>query len=319
MLIITVRTFVSGLFSVLEKMIKMNVRPDVDTLEYYCLHLSDTSNLQQLITKLHNLGLSTREIVTPLLAYLLKHIQIESACNICRSYNIEISPDRLIKPLIKSWVSTKDARRTVQILKRMSINTNDHVGQFLIRAFRECKSSEDNKHFLHLLEASTKANIHISTTAVDVIINRLKYSKNTALINEIEAAVNKLSLKTLSSNNIPHPRQMNITELENHLIELESKEMETRGVLRRLISEYCRLGNYKKAFELRSKFIASGYEESPGMKTSMMHAYVLDENIYDALKMYTSLKDFHSNFVIDEFKIIDLASALVKNGQLKEA
>ncbi|KAK4881374.1 hypothetical protein RN001_004693 [Aquatica leii] len=308
-----------GVLNTLEKMIEMEVRPDVDTLEYYCMHLCDTSDPKQLIMRLQNLGLSMREILTPLLAYLLRLNKIEAACGLSQAYNTEISTERLVKPLIKAWVSTKDASNTSQMLKRMSSNCSDSTGQFLIKILRYCNSSEDAKHYLNLIKAIKRANLNISLTVADVITNRLKQSSYGTLFKQTETLVNNLSLKTISSNSIPHPRQMNLTELENHLLELENKQMETRGVLRRLISGYYRIGDYKKVFELRDKVLRKGYEESPGMKTSIMHAYVLNNDIYDALKVYSSIKNQHPNFVIDEFKIVDLAAVLVKNKQLNEA
>lgn len=43
---------------------------------------------------------------------------------------------------------------------------------------------------------------------------------------------------------------MNLEELECHLIELRSKNMNTRGVLRRLLQEYCRVKAFDRALEV---------------------------------------------------------------------
>lgn len=52
---------------------------------------------------------------------------------------------------------------------------------------------------------------------------------------------------------------MNLEELEAHLIELQEKNMETRGVLRRLIQLHASKGNFERVRELRQLFIDSGY------------------------------------------------------------
>lgn len=52
---------------------------------------------------------------------------------------------------------------------------------------------------------------------------------------------------------------MNLDELEAHLIELQEKNMETRGVLRRLIQLHASKGNFERVRELRQLFINSGY------------------------------------------------------------
>lgn len=43
------------------------------------------------------------------------------------------------------------------------------------------------------------------------------------------------------------------SQLEAHLIELESKSMNTRGVLRRLLQEYCRQGKIEEAKKIIAK------------------------------------------------------------------
>lgn len=52
---------------------------------------------------------------------------------------------------------------------------------------------------------------------------------------------------------------MNLEELEAHLIELKEKNMETRGVLRRLIQLHASKGNFERVRELRQLFFNSGY------------------------------------------------------------
>ncbi|KAK5650801.1 hypothetical protein RI129_001830 [Pyrocoelia pectoralis] len=72
-----------GVLNILEKMLKMNVRPDIDTLQYYCLHLCDSKDPQQLLLRLQKLGLTVREILTPLLSFLIKQDRVISAINLC--------------------------------------------------------------------------------------------------------------------------------------------------------------------------------------------------------------------------------------------
>lgn len=112
---------------------------------------------------------------------------------------------------------------------------------------------------------------------------------------------------------------MNTEELECHLVELKSKSMETRGILRKLIQEYSRLGNVDKVETLRSEFKLAGYEESSGMKSSIMYSYVQGRNLKLALNEYRILNEEHSNFKLDDFKIIDLATLMVKNRMVDEA
>jgi ribosomal protein L29 len=44
---------------------------------------------------------------------------------------------------------------------------------------------------------------------------------------------------------------MNVEELEAHLIELKSKQMNTRGVLRKLLQIHCRNRNVERALQIK--------------------------------------------------------------------
>lgn len=112
---------------------------------------------------------------------------------------------------------------------------------------------------------------------------------------------------------------MTLQELESHLIELRHKNMATRGVLRRLIPHHCNSGNEERVKELREEFLQAGYDETPGMKSSLMYLYILKENHVDSLNIYKELQDLNSKFLLDEFKILDLAALLVKNNQFDVA
>lgn len=112
---------------------------------------------------------------------------------------------------------------------------------------------------------------------------------------------------------------MNTNELECHLVELENKRMNTRGVLRKLIQLHNNAGNLDKVAELRNKFIAHGYSESLGMKSSVMHSYIQSRDLPSALDLYQEIKVLQPHFKMDSFKIVDLATLLVENNKVEEA
>lgn len=112
---------------------------------------------------------------------------------------------------------------------------------------------------------------------------------------------------------------MTVEELECHLLELENKNMETRGVLRKLIQVHSSTGNHKRATELRNKFISLGYTESAGMKASVMYNYVQLKDLSAALDLYQEIKLLYPRFRMDNFKAVDLAALLVENGKTEDA
>lgn len=112
---------------------------------------------------------------------------------------------------------------------------------------------------------------------------------------------------------------MTIDELECHLLELQEKNMETRGVLRKLIQQHISTGNLDRVNELREQFLSAGYEETIGMRSSLMHGYIKAGNVEKSLSVYNEIKTSDPHFKIDGFKVIDLATLLVKGERYDEA
>lgn len=112
---------------------------------------------------------------------------------------------------------------------------------------------------------------------------------------------------------------MSLEELECHLIELTEKKMNTRGLLRKLILLHSNVGNVERVNELRKQFLEAQYEETIGMKSSIFHSFTKAGKTEAALEMYQEIKENYSNFILDDFKVIDLCVLLVKNGCLSEA
>ena len=112
---------------------------------------------------------------------------------------------------------------------------------------------------------------------------------------------------------------MSPEDLECHLIELRSKNMDARTVMRTLILTYCRTNNEKRVMELRAEFKAAGYEETPGMKSSFMHSYTMARKLEFAVGMYNEIKRENSYFKIDAYKIIDVATLMLSLGMVNES
>lgn len=112
---------------------------------------------------------------------------------------------------------------------------------------------------------------------------------------------------------------MAIEDLECHLLELQEKKLNTRGTLRRLIMYYSNIGNTEKMEKYRNHFTAANYEESIGMKSTLFYSFVKSGNYEAALNLYKEIKKINENFTLDDFKIIDLATLLVKNERISAA
>lgn len=112
---------------------------------------------------------------------------------------------------------------------------------------------------------------------------------------------------------------MNIEELERHLEELKSKNMNTRGVLRRLLQKLVREGKYDRALEVKAECDRLKVDISPGMQASIFDLYTHKKDIPKAKEALRKLNQNSPSFLLDEYKIIDYAAVLVEKGDLDDA
>jgi hypothetical protein len=100
-------------------------------------------------------------------------------------------------------------------------------------------------------------------------------------------------------------------------MELKSKDMNRRGVLRRLIQEYCRQGQVEKILVAKKEFEASGYEYSAGMLAMLFDVMVRFGNLDEAEASWRKLNSLAPDFILDEHKVLDYATLLVSKNRVK--
>lgn len=110
---------------------------------------------------------------------------------------------------------------------------------------------------------------------------------------------------------------MDLDTLENHLIDLRSKKMNVRGVLRRLLQGHCRKGNIQRALEILEECESKKIMLSPGMQASILELHVKTKNLDKAEKTFRNLRRQAPWFKLDEHKMIDYATFLIREGQLQ--
>lgn len=100
-------------------------------------------------------------------------------------------------------------------------------------------------------------------------------------------------------------------------MELKSKDLNRRGVLRRLIQEYCRQGQVEKVLVAKEEFEASGYEYSAGMLAMLFDVMVRFGNLDEAETSLRKLNVLAPDFILDEHKVLDFAMLLVSKNHIK--
>lgn len=240
----------SGILNVIQHMNKLNVQCDYDTLTNYILiNLPITlKDSRQAIRILNDHNIKMTELITPLIGYLLTQQRYPDIINILQSFKAKVDTEKLLWDIVLACSNMKANKTYGKIAEIIQLLNNKSAtpmyslsGEFLIELSTRI---HDFSNFQIICNEMDKLNIKISLNSYDFIWQQFSNTKNSTIIKTMEqlkTMINKdvsESMNTPTSkfiesnntfNNVQHPKNMSIDELECHLIELQSKGMNCRG------------------------------------------------------------------------------------------
>ncbi|XP_052737382.1 leucine-rich PPR motif-containing protein, mitochondrial [Bicyclus anynana] len=318
-----------GIMNTLSTMVTMDIKPDYDTIMDYTLPHVSFSSPQNLMKKFLETGIVVSTVLTPMMVTLLNSGQVRAASEICELFQGKIDAEVVIQPLIKGYLTSNDLKSTVHILEDMTAKSSDKskdwIGRFLCGFMRHSRIKEDLSDLLNIANALQSTSLKISMAAVDYCMSKVPQHHNEDLVQSLKDALINITDERLIDDGdmfvqqMPHPKQMNEAALKAHLVELEAKGMNTRGVLRKLLQEYCKDGNLPAAREIVEKCEKEGVHLSAGMKASIFDLHVKMGEIDLAEIALADLNKTSPNFTLDEFKVIDFATLMVYRKQIGKA
>ncbi|EAA01251.4 AGAP002038-PA [Anopheles gambiae str. PEST] len=328
----------AGVLGVLQTMRKLKVDPDQETLTQYVLpKLALTLKDSRAALKIFEAcGVRTAVLMTPFISHLLYQNRFDEVLEIVRLYPTKLDTETLLWPLIlqanvnRSGAHQRKLAEVIRAIGERSADTrHDLAGQLLLELISNKKSKHDAVSLRALLAEFDRFEIKISRMAAGVLKNHFgRAGKATganggeatdALLKKVTDDQLTILSKELFDTIGVHPRDMSYDELECHLVELEQKKLNTRGVLRRLLQLSVREGRYKRALELKQKCDQAKVDQSSGMLASVVELYTKVGNPEQAGRTLEQLRKQFPGFVVDEHKILDYAALLVERGQLDGA
>ncbi|XP_073828220.1 leucine-rich pentatricopeptide repeat containing 2 [Musca autumnalis] len=336
----------SGILRTLKIMQNFKVECDHDTICQYVLpRLSITlTNPQMALKQMEEVGIKTSLVMTPIVSHMLTQSKWFDVVPLLEAYPTKLQVSELITPLVSVAVHVRATKRYHHFAKLINTLANknmerqqDVVGKFLIDLLNtQVRVRSDLNSVQRLLNELNKCGVKISPTAVSSITSLLNQSttletnsNSMQTINQLLKDMTKRSLSLhnsssgeedpMTSSFIKHPRDMNLDELECHLVELEAKQMNTRGVLRRLLQLCVRENRLERAQEIKKKCDQLQVQTSPGMLASIFDMYTKLKDLPNAQKYLKTIRESYPGFQIDEHKFVDYASLLVSCGQLDAA
>lgn len=311
----------SDVIRLIKHMIDNDVCLDDETLQNYMIPFLSTTDPLMIARKLQDCGIKISELLTPLLVALLNKGNLKGAVALTDKITGKIDKDVVIKSLLHGYIVTKNVKAAAKLLKNIDTSSEQN-GNFLIDLLANQRVSVTNEEFASMVHAFDQKNLKISRTSAEALAPRISRLKESQNFLETFGRLTDPEMSTTPAADytyIPHPRNMKAEELENHLADLTTKNMNTRGVLRRLVQTHCSQNNLKKAEEFAQMFTDKEFEWTTGMISGMFSLYAANNMLDQAESRYKELKTKHKEFKIDDHKIIDYATVLVNNHKMERA
>uniref|UniRef100_A0A336MTM1 CSON006467 protein n=1 Tax=Culicoides sonorensis TaxID=179676 RepID=A0A336MTM1_CULSO len=321
-----------GVFKTLELMKKFSVQVDHDTLTFYVMpQLAITlKNVEKGVKELEAVGINSKNLLTPLSVHLMFQQRFNETLHINALYPTKLDTRLLINPLVTAFNYAKSNDKIpliahlVKVFSDKKVDSKyDIAGHLFSILISNTKSKVENQKIMQLIGELSLHGVKISKIAAEMLQQHLADDMNDEQRKKYfsDFIDRKVSLPAdeLIESHIKHPRDMNLEELECHFAELESKRLNTRGVLRRLLQLNVREKRLERALEVKKHCDKEGVDLSPGMHAAIFDIYIKIGRPSEAATVLKRLMQKFPAFVIDEHKIIDYAALLAKNGDFDEA
>ncbi|XP_015177502.1 PREDICTED: leucine-rich PPR motif-containing protein, mitochondrial-like [Polistes dominula] len=323
------------LYSLISHMISLNVEVDKNTLIEYVLPFINVINPMKTITELKQKEINFLTVVRSVCAFLLDNNRLKDLIFVLSKLKIKLDfcDSYLEKSLVQGYEKAINASNYVSIMLQIPYIKEPpylYILKALLNDAIECKTLKRLINFLQILK---EHNVKLSKSEADVMLKRIFDITTDAaelktvcnLLNNEEIDLNSVynTYKQNNSNLIlslnPHPSKMDIEQLNSLLLELKFKNMNIRGVTKRLLDKYCKESNLEAAEKIKEEIISNNYDWTAGMRAGLFHLYVKNDLLDKAEAELNEIKTKHSQFKLDTNKILEYAISLVKHNRVEDA
>lgn len=319
-----------AIYGVLREMGDLGCPPSNETLVEFVLPHIDTLNPELIIEKFRAMNHSVDFIISQLTAFYLTQQQPAKAAELLDKHPVSLVPSIIAKALALAIKGTENIEPILKILSHLVKNldvaasqmSKDWCGQFLIHYATE--NTFNSSTFISVLEAMLQKDLRISHAAAKDIqmIKKMSTDIISALgklaFSDIKGLPNETDSISLTSSSNANEREMAVEELENHLLELRRKDLNTRGILKRLLLLHCKNLNVNRVLEIKEELDQKDFVYTSGMYAQLIDLFVSTENLPEALKLLGFLKA-DKEFRFDTYKVLNLCTLMVKEGMADEA
>ncbi|KAH8289115.1 hypothetical protein KR054_000550 [Drosophila jambulina] len=330
----------SGMLRLVAEMQRLRVECDEETLRQYLLPNLSQSLAQPLesLKALEAAGVRPSLALGPLLGILLQQQKLTEVLELLKRYPTRLELSQLLQPLCSLAVNARATKRyeqfaqAVHSLQQKALQREeDFVGALLLQMCApQTRLRQDTASLLRFVHELQRLELQLSPAAAEGLLSLARQvAKEEESVQGLGKALQKMRNSKLTlpadaaslngGSFIKHPRDMTLDELECHLVELEAKQLNPRGVLRRLLQLSVRSGRLERAQQLLAKCQALKVQSSAGMLASILDLHIKLGDLPRAQQTLQQLSSSYPAFQLDEHKLIDYAALLVRGEQLEAA
>ncbi|XP_055324075.1 leucine-rich PPR motif-containing protein, mitochondrial [Sitodiplosis mosellana] len=309
---------------------KSNTILDTTTLLDWVLPRMNTLiDSQETLRALTDAGVRMLELKTAIITFLLNNNRPKEALDIASRSTSPIDPS-IVKPALSKFVRghayKRNAYTTATLMKKLQNRCIDKLydlaGQVAQSVCNKFDQSNDFASTKQLLIDYQRLEVKISQSSANAILNKLTKNRNihTDLGPIVQSLVsNELFPDVQTDQKAAAKNESEIESLQQQLIEFKANGFPTHGILYRLFLKYVQYEKYDEAIKIKEECDKMGVLETPAVLSTALKLWTAIKHEDKALKTLEELQTKHSNFKIDTFKIVDLATLLVSKNRLDDA
>ncbi|XP_035730779.1 leucine-rich PPR motif-containing protein, mitochondrial-like [Vespa mandarinia] len=323
-------------YSLISHMISLNVEISKDTLIDYLLPFVNPNFVDPIeMTKtLIDIEINYMTVIESVSAFLLRENKLKDLVLLQSKFNAKINfcDTCLEKSLIQGYEKATDKLAFTSLMLKILYSMKPPYLYILNGLLNDAAEFKKLHRLIEFLRILKKYKVTLPMAEIDVMKKRIvdinlsdadEWKTIEDLLKDMNDKQIDMSMKGDSSDLIlslnPHPSKMDTEGLRNHIIELKSKNMNTRGTIKRLLERYCKYNDLKGAEAIKEEIISNNIDWTPGMRAMLFDLYVKNNLLDKAEAELNEIRSNYSHFMLDNNKILSYAICLVKNNRLDDA
>nr|CAD7568028.1 unnamed protein product [Timema californicum] len=332
---------VDGVLEILSKMsTEFGIAPSGETVRDYIIPHLPNKSPEEVINTLKPY-VSPAASTNALVMLFLFEGDIAMAAHVANRYRAYYNPVLLRRPLVLALNNTGDVASFITILRNIhdgvdrlaELSADDEstlavpdrteiVGQYVLEVANTVH--KDRAATLQaVLTSLLEQGLGISNSAAE----RLQEKLGEDLTGELSTLLSKLSSGDLVPTAVSRPggfstgpsSPLDDNRLKTLIKSLEARGESSRGAKKQLLSLYIRNKDLENVEKVIQELDLDGFVWNGGLYAQLLDLYVHHEKLENALEVLQKLRSQEPDFPLNDYKVIRLASLLVKNDRFGEA